>query len=108
MLSPDQWKSLDPRTDLYSAHRRHNQSWAVAAGPVLGPLRVTTPPPSAPRTSQSKGLTTRSYPKGGATPAALDLDLTSYAMKSGFVIVFDANMGGNSAALYIDDIQVVD
>ena len=37
-----------------------------------------------------------------------DIDLSSYSMTSGFVIAFDADMGGNNAVLYIDDIEVVD
>ena len=37
-----------------------------------------------------------------------DIDLSSYSMTSGFVIAFDANMGGNNAVFHVDDIEVVD
>jgi len=37
-----------------------------------------------------------------------DLDPSGYSTTSSFTIVFDAYMGGNNAALHIDDIQAVD
>ena len=37
-----------------------------------------------------------------------DVDLSAFTMTSQFHVAFVANMSGNSAALFVDDVEVVD